>query len=169
MAKNVKINGVTYENVPQVEIPLADNSGNSAVFFDTGAADAAAGDILSGKKAFGPSGLVNGGMTNNGAQNGTISTKDGTVTIQPGYHNGSGSVGLDPTEKGKLDSGNIKNGVTLFGIPGKASVVDTDDADATAAQILSGKTAYVNGTKLTGSMTAATVSQDSTTKVLSIA
>ena len=168
MAKNVKINGVTYENVPQVEIPLAQGSG-SAVFFDTGAANAAAGDILSGKTAFGPNGPVSGGMANNGAQSGTISTKDGTVAILAGYHNGSGSVGLDATEKGKLDSGNIRNSVTLFGVPGKASVVDTDDADATAAQILAGKTAYVNGTKLTGTMTAATVSQNSTTKVLSIA
>ena len=104
MAKNVKINGVTYENVPQVEIPLADNSGNSAVFFDTGAADAAAGDILSGKTAYGASGSISGSMTDNGTVSGTISTVAGTYTIPAGKHSGSGSVSIDSTEQGKIIS-----------------------------------------------------------------
>ena len=50
MSKNVIINGTTYSNVPSVEIPLADNSGN-AVFTDTSDGDAAASDVRSGKKA----------------------------------------------------------------------------------------------------------------------
>ena len=168
MAKTVKINGVTYENVPQVEIPLADNSGD-ATFYETSGDDAAAEHILSGKTAHGANGPVTGTMPNNGAQAGTINTRAGTVTIDAGYHNGSGSVGIAAVEQAKLISGNIKSGVTVLGVQGKSAVVDTDDADAAAADILSGKTAYVNGMKVTGSMTAAAVSQDSTTKVLSIA
>lgn len=51
-----------------------------------------------------------------------------------------------------LVTGNIKSGVTINGVSGKASVVDTSDALATAAQILSGASAYVGGIKITGTM-----------------
>ena len=47
-----------------------------------------------------------------------------------------------------LVAGNIKKGISIFGISGTF----TSDANATAANILSGKTAYVNGNKVTGSM-----------------
>jgi hypothetical protein len=45
-------------------------------------------------------------------------------------------------------AGNIKVGVTIAGVTGTF----TSDANATAAQILSGKTAYVNGSKITGTI-----------------
>ena len=64
---------------------------------------------------------------------------------------------------------NIKSGVTILGVSGSSTVVDTKDATAAAGTIVSGKTAYVNGAKITGSLTTvAAVSQDSTTKVLTI-
>lgn len=58
--------------------------------------------------------------------------------------------------------------MTILGVSGKSSVVDTGDATAVAGTIISGKTAYVNGTKLTGSLTTVSISQDSLTKVLTI-
>ena len=133
MAQNVVINGVTYSDVPEVDIPKS--GGGTAKFYDTAAADAAAGDVLTGKTAFGANGAVSGSMANNGPVGGEIETKAGTVTIPAGYTSG-GTVGL------------------------KASAI----ADCLAANILSGKSILgVSGTLVTP-----TISQDSTTKVLSI-
>lgn len=167
MAKNVKINSVIYAEVPQVSIPLAEGEG-TAVFYDTTGATAASGDILTGKSAFIGNGFVAGSMPNNGAVSGSISKADGTYTISAGFHNGKGAVRISSEEQAKLVSGNIKAGVTILGVSGKSSVVDTGDATAAAGTIISGKTAYVNGTKLTGSLTTVSISQDSLTKVLTI-
>lgn len=131
MAQNVIINSVTYSNVPEVDIPKS--GGGTAKFYDTSGADAAQGDILSGKKAYGSSGEITGSMTNNGATGGTISTKAGTYTIPAGYTSG-GTVSL--------------SGVT----------------DCVAGNILSGKTIL----GVSGSLAMPTISQDGTTKVLSI-
>ena len=46
----------------------------------------------------------------------------------------------------------ISNGVRIGGIEGTLEVLDTSDATATAADIVQGKTAYVNGVKLTGTL-----------------
>lgn len=167
MAKNVKFNSVVYAEVPQVSIPLAEGQG-TAVFYDTTGATAASGDILTGKSAFIGNGFVAGSMANNGAVSGSITKVDGTYTVPAGFHNGKGAVRISSEEQAKLVSGNIKSGVTVLGVSGKSSVVDTADATAAAGTIISGKTAYVNGTKVTGSLTMVTVSQDSLTKVLTI-
>ena len=162
MAKNVKINGVTYESVPQVSIPLAGGTG-TAEFYDTTSANAVAADIRNGKTAFLGSGSVTGTMADNGAVAGSISTVKGTYTVPSGYHNGNGTVSIAASEQSKIIAGNIKV-VTLLGIAGKSSVVDTADATAAASTIVSGKTAYINGSKVTGSLTSVAVSQDSLTK-----
>ena len=166
MAQNVVINGVTYSDVPEVDIPKS--GGGTAAFYDTSDADAGQGDVLSGKTYY-KDGKKTGSMPNNGDTSGDISTKDGTVTIPAGYTSG-GTVGIDSTEKAKIVSGNIKSGVTLLGVAGDSNVVDTTIASggAAAAQIMSGYSAFVNGSKVDGSATVPTVSQDSTTKVLSI-
>lgn len=133
MAQNVIINGVTYQNVPEVDIPKS--VGGTAKFFDTADASAASADILTGKTAYGASGQISGGMSNNGATGGTISTKAGSVSIPAGYTSG-GSVAISSTEQAKIIASNIKSGVTLLGVAGSLSLPS--------------------------------ISQDSTTKILSI-
>ena len=133
MAQNVIINGVTYQSVPEVDIPKSD--GGTAKFYDTADATAVSADIIAGKSAYGASGAVSGGMVDNGGTGGTISTKAGTVSIPEGYTSG-GTVKIDDTEQAKIIATNIKSGVTLLGVE--------------------------------GSLALPAISQDSTTKVLSI-
>ena len=133
MAQNVVINGVTYQNVPEVDIPKSGSG--TARFYDTSSADITSADVLTGKTGFGSSGSVSGGMANNGSTSGTISTKAGTVSIPSGYTSG-GTVSIDSTEQSKITAGNIKSGVTILGV--------------------------------SGSLALPTISQDGTTKILSI-
>lgn len=133
MAQNVIINGVTYQNVPEVDIPKS--GGGTAKFYDTAGANATAADILTGKTAFGASGSVSGSMPNNGSTSGTISTKAGTVAIPAGYTTG-GTVSLAAAAVADLVPGSVLSGKTILGVE--------------------------------GSLTMVSVSQDGTTKVLSI-
>lgn len=119
MAQNVIINGVTYQNVPEVDIPKS--GGGTAKFFDTTSADITSADVLAGRTGFGPSGSVSGSMANNGSASGTISTKAGTVTIPLGYTTG-GTVSISSTEQAKIVAGNIKFGVTLLGVDGSLAL-----------------------------------------------
>ena len=132
MAQNVIINGVTYQNVPEVDIPKS--GGGTAKFYDTAGADVSAADLLTGKTAYGSSGTVAGSMPNNGSTSGTIGTKAGTVTIPAGYTTG-GTVSL------------------------------TNVSDCVASNILTGKSIL----GVSGTLSMPSISQDSTTKILSIA
>lgn len=66
MAKDIIINGRTYQSVPNVLIPIADGGGSTANFVDTDVASDAAGaaDIRSSKKAFVNGNEVVGTMPN---------------------------------------------------------------------------------------------------------
>ena len=119
MAQNVIINGVTYQNVPEVDIPKS--GGGTAKFYDTASADASGADLLTGKTAFGASGAVSGSMANNGGTGGTISTKAGTVTIPAGYTTG-GSVSLLASAVADCVAGNILSGKTILGVAGNLAL-----------------------------------------------
>ena len=111
--------------------------------------NAATDDVLHGKTFYSNSYTKHTGtMANNGSTGGTISTKAGTISIPAGYTTG-GSVSINTTEQNKIVASNIKSGVTILGVAGTY----TNDATATAANILSDKTAYVNGAKISGTMT----------------
>ena len=168
MAESVRINNVVYSDVPEVKIPKSDTSGD-ATFYETSADTAIASDILSGKTAHGASGALTGTMTNNGAVSGNINTVAGSVNVPAGYTTG-GSVSIAAAEQAKIISGNIKAGITVLGVAGKSTVVDTEisASAAAAANITTGRKAFVNGAEITGTLTSVDVSQDSTTKVLTI-
>ena len=133
MAQNVVINGVTYQNVPEVDIPKS--GGGTAKFFDTADADATGANLLTGKTAYNASGTISGSMANNGSTSGTISTKAGTVNIPAGYTSG-GTVSLASAAISDLTSANLLQGKTVLGV--------------------------------SGSLQMPSISQDSTTKILSI-
>lgn len=62
MAKNILINGSSYNSVPYIQVPLSGASGN-AVFYETSDATASAANVLSGYSAYTASGKVNGAAT----------------------------------------------------------------------------------------------------------
>jgi hypothetical protein len=51
-----------------------------------------------------------------------------------------------------LVSANLKSGVTINGVIGKSSVVETSDATVVASKMLSGESGYVNGNKIIGNI-----------------
>ena len=88
--------------------------------FDVNSTDAtvAVAEILDGKTAYARGAKLVGTMPNKGAVNGAITTKDEQFPIPTGFHDGSGKVGIDTTEKSKIIAANIKEGVTILGVTG---------------------------------------------------
>lgn len=91
---------------------------------DTSDANASASQILSGYTAYVNGSKISGSMTNRGEVFQSLNC-GGSYTIPVGYHNGSGRVTAN-------------------------SLASQTPGTATAAQILQGYTAWVNGTQLTG-------------------
>lgn len=130
MAQNVIINGVTYNAVPEVNIPLS--GGGMAKFIDTADATLDNGaKMLSGATAYADGVKYTGSISSKTAEVFVPTTSDQTIAAGQ-YLEGIQTVKGDAN----LMASNIANGVTIFGV--------------------------------TGSLSAAVISQDSTTKVLSI-
>ena len=112
----------------------------------TSDATAAAGDILNPKTAY-----VNGVKLTGSMATQTLNAANDTVN--GGYYAGTTLHAVDAD----LAAANIAVGKTVFGFAGSY----TSDATAVAGDILSPKTAYVNGVKLTGTMPTQTLDPNS--------
>lgn len=142
MAKNVKIRDVVYNSVPSVDIPQ--NGGGTAKFYDTSTADAGTADVRNGKVFFGSSGESTGTMSEKAAA--TISPSTSAQTINAGQYL-AGAQTIEAVTTSNLSASNIVAGVVV-------KVGTTSDDDRIAS--------------VTGTAQIPVISQDSTTKVLSI-
>ena len=223
MAQSVIINGVTYSNVPEVNIPLA--SGGTAKFMDTSDATLLSGEsMLSGTTAYADGVKYTGTIASKASTDLTVS--GATVTAPAGYYseaasksiaNGSATtpattITVTPTisvnSQGLITASvsdsqgvtpNVSAGYVSKGTSGTITVSGSEteqlttkaaatitpctsnqtiaagtyltgaqtisgDANLVAANIKSGVSIF----GVAGGLTAATVSQDASTKVLSI-
>lgn len=142
MAQSVIINGVTYPDAPAVDIPKS--GGGTATFWDASGADFVSADLRNGKKAVGAEGEVTGNMSEKAAASYNPSTTD---QIIPSGQYLAGVQTFKAVTVSNLQPQYIANGVVV-----KVGCADDDDAI----------------TAVTGTLSSVVVSQDPTTKVLSI-
>jgi hypothetical protein len=113
---------------------------------DTSSGNATAGDIMEGITAWVDGVEITGAIT-------TQTPSAESVALPAGHYASTNLAEVDPD----LTSASIRAGVAVFGVVGKPEVVDTTSGDATAADLVDGVTAWVDGAEIIGSRTAAPV------------
>jgi hypothetical protein len=114
----------------------------------TATGTAVAADVLAAKTF---SNSSSNGITGTMADNGAFGLSCGAAnqSVTAGYYSGGTLTG-----DADLVAGNIRSGMNIFGVAGSSKVMDTSAGTAAAGDILSGKTAFVNGATVTGTVTA---------------
>lgn len=119
---------------------------------DTADATATAAEILDGKTAYVQGKKILGIISNRGDV--IITPKaDEDQTLEEGYYSNGTIKKVTANVDENIVAENIKKGVTILDVTGTLEYgVDTKDADAAEDDIEMGKTAYVDGQKITGTI-----------------
>lgn len=136
---------------------------NVPQYTDVSATTAQADDVLQGKSFYPYNGspLTEGTIPVQTPSNPEFTRKTDTATFPKGYYSSESTVKIADTEQAKIIPENIKKDTVILGVTGTfEGGTDTTDATAAASDILSGKTAYVNGVKLTGTIETYTGEED---------
>lgn len=136
------INGIQYASVPEVDIPKVGSG--TAKFYYTGDSNGTAADLRNGKKMFGATGEVTGSMAEKSAASYNPATADQTINASQ-YLTGAQTIRA-VTISG-LSASVIASGVTV-------KVGCSADDDCVGSWV--------------GTLASPVISQDSTTKILSI-
>lgn len=92
--------------------------GECAFDSDTSDATAVSSEVLNGSTYYARGSKGSGTMPNIGSQNEDVDEVNDQITIQQGYHDGSGKIKIADVEKQKIIPGNIKEGISVLGVVG---------------------------------------------------
>lgn len=155
---NISVTGLIAENIKKgIEIIITDGTQEIERILGTytGDATATAQDIILGKTAYVNGLKIEGTLqqtTEEGANTGDIQLNNPSIVNNrlqtPPLPDGKYKNAYISMPRNNLYADSIKQGVSIYGVAGSF----TGDANATASDIVSGKTAYVKGNKITGNI-----------------